>query len=192
MLPRDLELVGLAPSARSSSRDPPALLRGLSARPCRRSARGPPRAAGRASVVERLRDLVLPADLLDRAVAAQAREHDLELLLRRQLPVLALPRSTPSPLRRAAHPLMPPGRRDAGYAGSITITKNNQGLSTPPRGAGQAYLHQLRLVRSKRRLRPPSFPGGLDRAPSRDSAAQQAIMSSASAVPSPSNDGPRG
>jgi exopolyphosphatase / guanosine-5'-triphosphate,3'-diphosphate pyrophosphatase len=32
---------------------------------------------------------------------------------------------------------MPSGRRDAGYAGSITITKNNQGLTTPPPGAGQ-------------------------------------------------------
>jgi hypothetical protein len=33
--------------------------------------------------------------------------------------------------------------------------------------AMRAYLHQLRLVRSKRRLRPPSFPPGLGTALSR-------------------------
>jgi len=37
-----------------------------------------------------LSDPVLAADLDDRAVAAQRRHHDLKLLLRRELPVLAL------------------------------------------------------------------------------------------------------
>src|SRR5215211_1983521 len=41
-------------------------------------------------VVERLRDLVRPAQLFDRHVAAQPREHDLELLLDSERPVLTL------------------------------------------------------------------------------------------------------
>src|SRR6266508_3409478 len=42
------------------------------------------------AVVERLRDRMLAADLLHRAVAAQPGQHDLDLLLRRPAPVLAL------------------------------------------------------------------------------------------------------
>ncbi len=56
-------------------------------------------------VIERVRDLMLAADLLHRAVAAQAGQDDRDLLLRRPapvlLPLLAQPRS---PFGRAAHP----------------------------------------------------------------------------------------
>src|SRR5205085_3423292 len=41
-------------------------------------------------IVERLRDLMLPAQLLHRDIAAQARENDLELLLNSEIPVPAL------------------------------------------------------------------------------------------------------
>jgi hypothetical protein len=41
-------------------------------------------------VVERLGDLVLPADLLHRPIATQPGEHDLDRLLGRELPVPAL------------------------------------------------------------------------------------------------------
>ena len=81
----------LRPSARSSSAT------------CRRSSRSPLRSSLPASAsrppsssllapraVERLGDLVLPAQLRDRAVAAQPGQHDLQLLLRRPTPVLAL------------------------------------------------------------------------------------------------------
>jgi transposase-like protein len=41
---------------------------------------------------------------------------------------------------------MPSGRRDAGYAGSITITKNNQGLTTPPPGAGHRAVYTTNTI----------------------------------------------
>src|SRR4051794_5945070 len=55
------------------------------------------------AVEERLRDRVLAADLPHRAVAAQPGQHDLELLLRRERPVLPLLAQPSSPFGRAAH-----------------------------------------------------------------------------------------
>src|SRR5439155_9906546 len=55
------------------------------------------------AVEERLRDRVLAADLPDAAVAAQSGQHDLELLLRRERPVLPLLAQPSSPFGRAAH-----------------------------------------------------------------------------------------
>src|SRR5439155_17468831 len=49
-------------------------------------------------VIERLGDLVIAADLLDRSIAAQPRQHDLDLLLGGERPVLALLAHRASPL----------------------------------------------------------------------------------------------
>jgi hypothetical protein len=91
MLPRDLELVGLATKRPLQLADPSAQIALAHAFLLARQ-------RGQASleelvapaVVERLRDPVLAADLAHAAVALQPGQHDLQLLLRRPAPVLAL------------------------------------------------------------------------------------------------------
>src|SRR5262249_32832234 len=63
-----------------------------------------------------LGDLALAAELRDRAVAAKRRQHDLELLLGRELPVLALLAQPLSPFGRAAHPEPAAGQSLRRYA----------------------------------------------------------------------------
>src|SRR3954453_19909212 len=89
--PRDLELLGLAPERPLQLPDPPLQLplalalvlagEGLTAALQQLL---PPR------VIERLRDLMRPAQLLHRHIAAQPGNHDLQLPLRRERPVLPL------------------------------------------------------------------------------------------------------
>src|SRR5205085_10190594 len=87
---------------------------------------------------ERLRDRVLATDLPHRAVAAQPGQHDLELLLRRERPVLPLLAQPSSPFGRAAHPEQAAGQSLRRYApprlpGAPTQLPVNAG---PGSGAG--------------------------------------------------------
>src|SRR5213078_3981223 len=63
-----------------------------------------------------LGDVVLATELRDRTVATKRRQHDLELLLRRELPVLALLAQPLSPFGRAAHPEPAAGQSLRRYA----------------------------------------------------------------------------
>src|SRR4051794_27656087 len=67
-------------------------------------------------VIERLRDLVLTADLLHGTLTAQAGQHDRELLLGRPAPVLPLLAQPSSSRGRAAHPEPAAGRSLRRYA----------------------------------------------------------------------------
>src|SRR3954471_2394833 len=99
-----------SPARRSSARAPAPVRR-----PCgaARAHRGAPPCRPRLAaaleqllppaVVERLRDRMLTTDLLHLAVAAQAGQHDLDLLLRRPAPVLALLAQPHLLVGRAAH-----------------------------------------------------------------------------------------
>src|SRR5207247_2388559 len=68
------------------------------------------------AVEERVRDLMLTADVLHGPVAAQAGQHDLDLLLRRPTAVLALLAQPRLLVGRAAHPELDAGRSLRGYA----------------------------------------------------------------------------
>src|ERR1019366_6342887 len=83
--PRDLQLVGLATQRPLELTDllPRLLLAGERGVPALQELLAP-------VVVERLCDLVLAADLLHRPVPAQARQHDLDLLLGGERPGFAL------------------------------------------------------------------------------------------------------
>src|SRR5439155_20254589 len=69
-----------------------------------------------AGVEERVRDLVLTAHVLDGPVAAQAGQHDLDLLLRRPTAVLALLAQPRLLVGRAAHPEPDAGQSLRRYA----------------------------------------------------------------------------
>src|SRR5581483_11192006 len=114
---RDLELVRLLAERPLQLSDPAALLglqRPLLARlePLRRRLQRllAPLAQ------QALRDPMLTADLDDRAVATQRRQHDLQLLLRGELPILPLLAQPDLLLGRAAHPEPAAGRSLRRYA----------------------------------------------------------------------------
>ena len=86
-------------------------------------------------VEERVRDLMLAADLLHRAVAAQPRQHDRDLLLGRPAPVLPLLAQPRLLLRRAAHAEPGAGRSLRGSARSETVRHSKS--ATCQRGAGE-------------------------------------------------------
>jgi hypothetical protein len=85
------------------------------------------------------RDLVLAADVADRAVGAEARQHDLGLLLGRELPIPAFTRSTGSPSRFQIERPSKESRRTAssGYAPPRPSASSLRWVSTRERGAGQ-------------------------------------------------------
>src|SRR5829696_5515872 len=115
-LSRDLQLIGLAPERPLEIGDPPALLGPLGALLAGREALHPGLQRLLASTAEQaLADVVLAAELGDAALAAPARHHQLELLLRRELPVPACLAQRRLLVRRAADPLMTPGRSLAGF-----------------------------------------------------------------------------
>src|SRR4029077_10984989 len=98
------------------------------------------------AVEERLRDRVLTTDLPDASVAAQPGQHDLELLLRRERPVLPLLAQPSSPFGRAAHPEPGAGQSVRRYAptglpGAPTQLPVNAG---PGSGAPRARLPNTR------------------------------------------------
>src|SRR5439155_9008508 len=98
------------------------------------------------AVEERLRDRVLAADLLHRAVAAQPSQDDLDLLLRRPPPALPLLAPPTLLLGRASHPEPDPGQSLRRYAppglpGAPTQLPANSG---PGSGAGSLELRHPR------------------------------------------------
>src|SRR5213078_106135 len=135
--PRDLELVGLATQSPLQLRDPATLL-GLQRpvlprlEPLRRR-----RQRLLAPLAQQaLGDVVLTAELSDRTIATQRRQDDLELLLRRELPVLAVVAQHCSlrlsgPCSRARRTRSAPRP-----TGSAPNASTPQALSTPYRGAG--------------------------------------------------------
>src|SRR5439155_819346 len=115
--PRDLELVGLATQRPLQLTDLPAqlpLAAALLLARQRLAAALEQLVAPR--VEERVRDLMLTADVLHRPVAAQAGQHDLDLLLRRPTAVLALLAQPCLLLGRAAHPEPAAGQSLRRYA----------------------------------------------------------------------------
>src|SRR6266511_883146 len=115
--PRDLELVRLTTQRPLQLADPPTQLPLaaplLLARQRFAAALEQLVAPG---VEERVRDLVLAANLLDRAVAAQPGQHDLDLLLRRPAAVLPLLAQPSLLVGRAAHPEPAAGQSLRRYA----------------------------------------------------------------------------
>src|SRR5262249_38051607 len=115
--PRDLELVGL-PTQRPLQLTDLAPQLALASPPLLPGQRFTAALAQLVAprVVERVRDLVLAADVLHRPIAAQPRQHDLDLLLRRPTAVLPLLAQPCLLLGRAAHPEPTAGQSLRRYA----------------------------------------------------------------------------
>jgi len=163
--PRDLELIGLATERPLELPNPLLqLLLALTLRlPGERLTAAlqqllPP------AVVERLRDLVRPAQLLHRDVASQTREHDLQLLLRRERPVLPL----------LAQPDLPSwlsgpsceSRRTRSQPGKCLLTSGVQATVSPSTGGarpgsvgGQIPVGRQHAPLKPRRPVPPKSRG---------------------------------
>jgi hypothetical protein len=136
--PRDLELVGLPAQRPLELTDLPpqlALAAPLLLPGKRLAAAFEQLVAPR--LVQRVRDLVLPANVLHRPVAAQPSQHDLDLLLRRPAPVLPLLAQPDRLLGRAAILSRPPDEPSGATRLRNCPARQPSYLSTRDRGAGQ-------------------------------------------------------
>src|SRR6266542_1830803 len=115
------------------------------------------------AVAQRLRDRVLTANLLHRAVAAQASQHDLDLLLGRPTPVLALLAQPHLLVGRAAHPEPAAGQSLRRYAppglpGNPTQLPVNAGPGSEA-SRPRCYWHTVRPEMHYSCLRPNRLNG---------------------------------